>query len=127
MPNGIIIDRKKEKIMLQISDQLASYIEDIFPEETVDIKIKRLIEHELIRKLAQYQHTVRTLEIKYQMNFEKFKEKNVVTQKGYSFEVENDFCDWEMALDGKKTIERKLNKLRGSDAIDNQRIINRLL
>ena len=106
--------------MLKISDQLASYVKELFPEETADIKIKRLIENELIRKLAQYQHTVRTLEIKYQMNLEKFKENNVVTQKEYSFEVENDFCDWEMALDGIKTVERKLNELRGSNTIDNQ-------
>ena len=42
------------------------------------------------------------------MNFDRFKVNNVVTKNGYSFEVENDFCDWEMALDGIKTVERKL-------------------
>ncbi|MDZ7261095.1 MAG: hypothetical protein ONB05_03120 [candidate division KSB1 bacterium] len=98
--------------MLKISDELASYVTALFPEETVEDKLKRLIENELIRRLAQYQHTVRTLEMKYHTDFETFKANNLVAQRGYSFEVESDFCDWEMALDGIKTVERKLQELR---------------
>lgn len=97
--------------MLQISDELASYVTELFPDEKAENKIKRLIENELRRRLARYQLTIRNLETKYQMDFEAFTAQKIVEKKGYSFEVENDFCDWEMALDGLATIKRKLNKL----------------
>jgi len=98
--------------MLKISDKLGTYVQELFPDESTDIKVKRLIENEFVRRLAQYQHTVRNLEMKYQMDFETFKTNNEVAKRGYSFEVENDFCDWEMAVDGIKTIGRKLKELR---------------
>jgi hypothetical protein len=100
--------------MLKISDELASYVTDLFPEETAENKIKRLIDNELTRRLARYQLLVRNLETKYQMDFEAFKSSQMVAQKGYSVEVENDFCDWEMALDGIGTIRRKLKQLQES-------------
>ena len=97
--------------MLKISDELASYVSELFPEEKTEDKIKRLVENELRRRLARYQLTIRNLESKYKMEFETFKAEKMVAKKGYSFEVKNDFCDWEMALDGLETIRRKLNKL----------------
>jgi len=101
--------------MLKISDELASYVTELFPEEKIENKIKRLIENELRRRLARYQLMTRNLESKYHTDFETFKADKIVAKAGYSFEVENDFCDWEMALDGLKTIRRKLNKLQESD------------
>ena len=98
--------------MLKISDELASYVTQLFPEERTENKIKRLIENELRRRLARYHLIIRNLESKYQIDFETYKAKKMVQKKGYSFEVEDDFCDWEMALDGVETIRRKLNKLR---------------
>ena len=99
--------------MLKISDEIASYVTELFPETSSDDKIRRLIENEFIRRFARYQHIIRNLEKKYEMNFTNFKKNNIIEKKGYSFEVENDFCDWEMALDGIKTMERKLKELRG--------------
>lgn len=32
----------------------------------------------------------------------------------YSFEVENDYMDWEMAIDGLKTVNVKLKELQGN-------------
>jgi hypothetical protein len=98
--------------MLQISDELASYVTELFPEEKTENRIKRLIENEMRKRLARYQLTIRNLEAKYRVDFETFKAEKMVELKGYAFEVENDFCDWEMALDGVETIRRKLNKLR---------------
>jgi hypothetical protein len=101
--------------MLQISDELASYVTELFPDEKKENRIKRLVENELRRRLARYQLMIRNLECKYRMDFETFKAEKMVEQKGYSFEVENDFCDWEMALDGLKTISGRLSKLQESD------------
>jgi hypothetical protein len=99
--------------MIRISDEVASYVTELFPQASPDDKIKRLIENEFIRRLARYKHTINNMEKKYKMDFNEFKKSNIIKNKGYSFEVENDFCDWEMALDGKKSVERKLTKLRG--------------
>ncbi|MDW7776593.1 MAG: hypothetical protein SCH39_09725 [Methanosarcinales archaeon] len=41
---------------------------------------------------------------KYNMSFEDCKTKRIVEESGWSFEVEEDFCDWELALDGIETI-----------------------
>lgn len=101
--------------MLKISDELASYVTELFPDEKTENRIKRLIENELRRRLARYQLMIRNLETKYRMDFETFKAEKMVAKSGHSFEVENDFCDWEMAIDGLKTIRRKLNKLQESD------------
>ncbi len=100
--------------MLKISDELESYVADLFPEETKENKIKRLVENELRRRLSRYHLTVRILEAKYQMDFNSFQKNRVVEQRGYSFEVENDFCEWEMAIDGIATMERKLKNLQES-------------
>ncbi|MBN2090890.1 hypothetical protein JW964_14850 [candidate division KSB1 bacterium] len=99
--------------MLKISDELANYVTDLFSDEVTDKKIKRLIENEIIRRLTRYQHTIRILELKYQMDFDTFKLKNIVSQKKFSEEVENDFCNWEMSIDGVHSMEKKLNTLRG--------------
>jgi len=100
--------------MLKISDEIASYVAELFPEEKTENKINRLVENELRRKLARYQLIIRNLENKYQVDFQEFKEKKILAKEGYSFEVENDFCDWEIALDGLETIKRKLKKLKES-------------
>lgn len=101
--------------MLQISDELSSYVTELFPEEKTENRLKRLIQNELNRRLARYQLMIRNLESKYQMDFDAFKTEKVVVKREYSFEVENDFCDWEMAQDGVATIRRKLNKLQESN------------
>lgn len=99
--------------MLKISDEIASYTRTLFPEETPNKSIKILIEKEFVRRLAGYRHLIRIMEQKYQVDFDKFKEDNLVEKHKYSFEVENDYCDWEMAIDGVKTIEKKLFEIRG--------------
>jgi hypothetical protein len=45
------------------------------------------------------------------MDFNEFKKKKVVEKSGHSFNVEEDYCDWELALDGIKTITGELKKL----------------
>ena len=35
----------------------------------------------------------------------------MVEESGHSFEVEEDFCDWELALDGIETINNELKRI----------------
>jgi len=86
-------------------------LERILEDGPIDRLIVKALINELRRKLSEYILIDREMRRKYGMSFEEFKAKNVVKEKGYSFEVESDYCDWELAVDGIKTIKEKIEKL----------------
>lgn len=45
------------------------------------------------------------------MDFDDFKRGHVVEESGYSFQAEEDYCDWELAIDGIQSISTELEKL----------------
>ncbi len=63
---------------------------------------------ELLRRLALYQLTDQTFRKKYAMSLAEFEAANIVQKRGYSFEVESDHQDWDMAIDGIRTVECRL-------------------
>ncbi|MRG76307.1 MAG: hypothetical protein C5S33_00875 [ANME-2 cluster archaeon] len=77
------------------------------PEEST----MQLVIHELRRRLAEYRLMDKKFCDKYNMAFEDFKSKKMVEESGRSFEVEEDFCDWELALDGIDTINNELKRI----------------
>ncbi|HID87519.1 MAG TPA: hypothetical protein EYP55_09115 [Anaerolineae bacterium] len=79
--------------------------------------MRLLLEAEYLRRLGRYRRLDRTLTQKYGMTFEEFMERRVVQQKGYTWDVETDAMDWEMAVDGMRTMERKLRELRESGRV----------
>ena len=93
-----------------MSSALLKEIEGIIGEPLDQTIIKALI-NELRRKLSEYILIDKAMRKRYGMSFEEFKAKNVVKEKNYSFEVESDYCDWELAIDGMKTIKEKIEKL----------------
>ncbi len=101
--------------MGEVSERLARLMTRLEPERDMDGALEQLLENELIRRLNRYQLTERTLRRKYGMSFPEFKARRIVEQQGYSFEIESDFWDWEMALDGIETVEAMLAELKESD------------
>jgi len=95
-----------------LSEQIVHLIAKLEPEHDTNSALERLLENEMIRRLNRYQFTDRTLRRKYGMSFPEFKDRGMVKEHGYSFEVESDFWDWEMALDGIETVEAMLTDLR---------------
>ncbi|MDI6736789.1 MAG: hypothetical protein QME42_11470 [bacterium] len=53
-----------------------------------------------LRRFTRYQMTDDFYRKKYGMDFERFEEKNIVEKQGYTFEVESDAQEWELAIDG---------------------------
>lgn len=98
--------------MTAISDRVFGVINELEQGETLDAKLTRLAEYEIQRRLARYQLTDRLFILKYGMSLEQFEAQNVVKQLGYSFEVESDHQDWDLAMDGIQTMHRRLNELR---------------
>jgi hypothetical protein len=45
---------------------------------------------------------------------EEFEANKMIQSLGYSFEVESDYQDWDLAVDGIRTVERQLTDLRGA-------------
>ena len=71
----------------------------------------QLVINELRRRLAEYKLIDKPFHERYKMDFDKLKMKRVVKEAGHSFRIEEDYCNWELALDGIKTISKELNKL----------------
>ncbi len=97
-----------------ISDRVFSVINDLEQGETLEAKLARLAEYEVQRRLARYQLADRLFTHKYGMSLEQFETQEMVKKLGYSFDVESDHQDWDLAADGICTLQRRLNELRGS-------------
>ncbi len=98
--------------MYDITNEYQEFFHGLGYKSNLKEGLKKIIENELVRKISNYKHTVRLLEIKYGLNFDEFKNKDIISQRNNSFEVENDFCEWEMAIDGINTIDKLLVKIR---------------
>lgn len=98
--------------MQAVADRMVTLLDRLEPDGNLNTKIERLVEGELQRRLARYELTDRQLSRKYSCGFAEFKKDHRVAQEGYTFEVESDFWDWEMALDGIATAQEMLGALR---------------
>ena len=98
--------------MPDVSPKVLDALTTLEPEGDVDTKLTRVVEEALVRRLHHYQYVDRHLQQKYGMTFAEFRGQRVVEQRGYSFEAESDFWEWELAADGIATVERRLTELR---------------
>ncbi len=99
---------------LTLSDRVLNVIDELEPGDTLEAKETRLAESELRRRLAHYQLTDRQFRAKYGMSLEKFEAGEVVARMNFSFEVESDHQDWDLAVDGIRSAERQLAELLGN-------------
>jgi hypothetical protein len=45
------------------------------------------------------------------MPFTEFKKQKMVEKNNHSFRIEEDYCDWELAIDGIQSVTAELKKL----------------
>lgn len=84
---------------------------DLIPEN----EIKDAVLGEYEKRLVLYRFTDERFKKKYGMSFKKFEEKNIVKEKGFSWEVEKDAMDWEHAVESIKYLQDKINKIKEID------------
>ena len=89
--------------------------EPLLGEHDLDVKVRLLLKAEYLRRLGRYRRLDQMMIQKYGVTFEEFTARRIVQQKGYSWEAESDAMDWETAIAGIKTMERKLVELQGVD------------
>lgn len=102
-------------LQVEFSNRLVGILNALEPGGTPPQQVMRLAEQELRRRLARYQLTDRLMREKYGMTLEEFEASETVKAHGYSFEVENDHQDWDLAVDGVRTMEHQLAALRGEE------------
>jgi superfamily II DNA or RNA helicase len=85
---------------------MASILE-IIPEDD----LKDAIKSEYKRKFTLYKITDEKFRKKYGMSFEEFDKKNIVKEKGFSWEVETDALEWEHSIEGMRYANSKLKEI----------------
>jgi hypothetical protein len=97
----------------QIKDQLAEDTPGLLDDDqALDVKARQLIEAEYLREAARYRRVDLALTREYGMSFDDFLARRITRERGYTWEVEQDAMNWETAVGGMATVERKLRELR---------------
>jgi hypothetical protein len=76
-----------------------------------DDVMKKIILSELKRRLAEYRLLDKKMCNLYGMPFIEFKKQKMVEKNSHSFRIEEDYCDWELAIDGIVSVTAELKKL----------------
>lgn len=80
-------------------------------DEMTENEFEYILRRDYLRRLTRYRITDNFYRKKYNMDFESFESVNVVEKQNYSFEAESDAQEWELAIDGIRTVEKKLKEL----------------
>ncbi len=78
-------------------------------------ELKEVVLSEYERRLVLYRLIDERFKKKYGMNFTEFEKKNLVKEKGFSWEVEKDAMEWEHAVEGIESLQEKINKIKKTD------------
>jgi len=100
--------------MASISEEVVDITRRVISEENIERGMAKLLYNETRRKLIEYELLDKNLRKKYGMSFEEFQEKKMIEKLGYSWEVEKDYQNWEIARDGIETMEGIIDKVRNS-------------
>ena len=98
--------------MMSISEEMVNLTRKVISEENIERGMAKLLYNETRRKLIEYELLDRNLARKYGMSFDEFREKKMIEKLGYTWEVEKDYQNWEIARDGIETMEEIIDKVR---------------
>jgi len=100
-------------VIAELMEQTEEFLRATIPgDQSLDAKVRQLIEAEHLRRLAQYRRADLALTRKYGMTFDEFLTRRIPRQQDYSWEVEQDAMAWESAVGGMMTVERQRQALR---------------
>ena len=84
---------------------------DLIPEN----ELKEAVISDYEKKLVLYKLTDEKLKKKYGMSFKDFEKRNMVKEKGFSWDIENDAMEWEHAVEGIRHLREVLRKIKAND------------
>lgn len=85
--------------------------------QDIHTKVRHLLIAEYLHRSGQYRRVDLSLREKYGMTFEEFVARRVVHKKEYTWDVESDAMEWETAVSGLTTMERKVAELQKEDRV----------
>ena len=97
--------------MKTITDKTSKILDLLIPEGDLDYKVRKILREDLKRKLTEFQLIDNRFQKKYGMTLDEFEKKNIIKEKGFSFEVESDYHEWDSALDAIETLKAKIEDL----------------
>jgi polyhydroxyalkanoate synthesis regulator phasin len=97
--------------MKTITEKTSKILDNLIPEGDIDSKVRKIIIEDLKRRLAEFQLIDHRFQKKYEMTLEEFEKRDIIKKRGFSFEVENDYHEWDSAVDAVKTIKSHLKDL----------------
>ena len=80
-----------------------------------DDEIITVLRRDYLRRLTRYRMTDNFYRKKYSMDFNSFEKANIVKKENFNFQVESDAQEWELAVDGIESMEKKLKELSGEE------------
>ena len=83
----------------------------LFPNKTLDQALAELLLERAQKNLIKYQTTTRHFEAKHGQSFESFRRS--VLDSRPSFELEQDYFEWELAVTGVTDMQKEVERLRG--------------
>lgn len=83
----------------------------LFPNLSLDRIWAQLLMEQAQKKLIKYRTMTRQFEAKYGQDFSAFRQKILASEP--TFEVEQDYFDWEMAVTGMNDMAEEINHLSG--------------
>jgi len=104
--------------MEMIAEKTVEIARKLAPAETADASVRQILINEIRRRMNRYDLIDRQFRRKYGMTFQEFCDRDIVKEKGYSWEVESDFCDWEMAITGMESLKSTLHELEKDNSED---------
>ena len=96
-----------------IAEKTSKILGILIPEGDLDYKVRKILTEELKRKLTEFQLIDNRFRKKYGMTLDEFEKGNVLKEKEFSFEVENDYHEWDAALDALNTLKAEIETLSG--------------
>jgi hypothetical protein len=94
---------------MSISEEMVNITQKVISEENIEKGMAKLLYNETRRKLIEYELLDRNLTKKYGMSFDEFREKKMIEKLGYTWEVEKDYQNWEIARGGIEMMEELID------------------
>lgn len=102
---------------LELQESTRQFLEEepLLEGQDLDTKVRILLRSEYLRRFGRYRHVDHLMSRKYGMDFEDFIARRLVKERDFSWDVESDAMNWESAVSGMRTIQRRLEELRKAD------------
>lgn len=97
--------------MEAITEKTTKILDLLIPDGDLDYKVRKILSEDIKRKLTGFHLIDNRFQKKYGMTLYEFEKREIIKEKGFSFEVESDYHEWDSAIDAIKTLKVKIEDL----------------